>query len=311
MSEVKVQERDAEEMVEQLNALVEELEQHPDTEAREKALDLVQIVLELHGDALRRMLAILNSLPDKDQILTRIGDDDVIRAILLIHGLLPEELHTRVAAAVSELRPYLISQGCDVELLGVDNGRARMRLMRSGKGAPPIAALKAEIENALNGFVPDLLGIEIEGLTEQVEATAKAAALLGSMIAPARSETQQGVKLVQIKRPAPDTKDVSGTWVSVIRSLGFEDGQFKIVNYAGINLLICKLDGDFYAYRNACAVSQQSLDDALFDSPMLTCSCHGYGYNLRRAGVCIEKPELRLQSLPLKVEDDKVKIAVS
>jgi len=310
MSEVKVQERDAEEMVEQLNALVEELEQHPDTEAREKALDLVQIVLELHGDALRRMLAILNSLPDKDQILTRIGDDDVIRAILLIHGLLPEELHTRVAAAVSELRPYLISQGCDVELLGVDNGRARMRLMRNGKGAPPIAALKAEIENALNGFVPDLLGIEIEGLTEQVEATAKAAALLGSMIAPARSETQQGVKLVQIKRPAPDTKDVSGTWVSVIRSLGFEDGQFKIVNYAGINLLICKLDGDFYAYRNVCAVSQQSLDDALFDSPMLTCTCHGYSYNLRRAGVCVEKPELRLQSLPLKVEDDKVKIAL-
>jgi hypothetical protein len=44
-----------------------------------------------------------------------------------------------------------------------------------------------------------------------------------------------------------------------------------------INLLICKLDGEFYAYHNACpAESGHALDDALFEPPMLTCSCHGY-----------------------------------
>lgn len=104
---------------------------------------------------------------------------------------------------------------------------------------------------------------------------------------------------------------MSGTWVSVVRALGFDDGQFKVVNYAEINLLICKLDGEFYAYRNACAAgSDRPLDDALFDIPMLTCTCHGYNYDLRRAGVCVEKPELRLQSIPSKVEDDKVKVAL-
>jgi nitrite reductase/ring-hydroxylating ferredoxin subunit len=44
---------------------------------------------------------------------------------------------------------------------------------------------------------------------------------------------------------------------------------------------------------------------------MLTCACHGYSYNLKRAGACLERPELRLESLPLKVEDDKVKVAIS
>ncbi len=116
---------------------------------------------------------------------------------------------------------------------------------------------------------------------------------------------------MQIKRPRPDTTNVTGTWVSVVRALGFEDGSLKVISYAEINLLVCKLDGDFYAYRNACAAEPgHALDDALFDSPVLTCACHGYSYNLRRGGVCVEKPELRLQSLPLKVEDDKVKVAL-
>ena len=311
MSEVIVAEQDAEELLGQLSSLVEELEQYPDPEASEKALDLVQIILKLHGEALRRILATFESLPMKSDIYARMLGDDVIRAILTVHDLLPEELERRVAKAIEELRPFLISQGCDVKLLGVDDGRARLRLIRSGKGAPPVAALKLEIEKVLDVAAPDLLSIDIEGMAEQIEATAKAAAMLGAIITPPRSETPPPAKLVQIKRPRPDTTNVTGTWVSVVRALGFEDGGFKVISYAEINLLVCKLDGEFYAFRNACAADVgRSLDDALFDSPVLTCNCHGYSYNLRRGGACVEKPELRLGSLPLKVEEDKVKVAL-
>ena len=312
MDDVVVGEYDAEEMLGQLSSLVGELEQYPDTEAREKALDLVQIIVKLHGEALRRILATFESLPMKSDIYARMLGDEVIRAILIVHDLLPEELETRVAKAIEGLRPFLISQGCDVKLLGVDDGRARLRLMRSGKGAPPVAALKLEIEKVLDVAAPDLLGIDIEGIAEQIEATAKAAAMLGAIIAPPRSETTTPAKLVQIKRPRPDTTNVTGTWVSVVRALGFEDGRFKVISYAEINLLVCKLDGEFYVYRNACVAEPgRALDDALFDAPLLTCTCHGYRYNLRRRGACVEKPELRLGSLPLKVEDDIVKVALS
>ncbi len=311
MSEVEIQAHDADELLAQLGALAEELEQYPDTEVREKALDLVQIILRLHGEALRRILATFESLPMKSDIYARMLRDEVILAILTVHDLLPEALETRVAKALEELRPVLLAQGCDVKLLSVDNGHAQLRLMRNGRGAPPVEALKLEIEKVLDVAAPDLLGIDIEGMAEQVAATAKAATLLGALIAPSRGETPPA-KLVQIKRPRPDTTKVSGTWVAVVRALGFEEGQFKVVSYAEINLLVCKFDGDFYAYRNACAAeSGRTLDDALFDSPMLTCTCHAYSYDLSRAGVCVERPELRLQSLPLKVEDDKVKVALS
>lgn len=308
MSEINPEEREGEELVARLNSLVEELEQYPDTEVREKALELVQIILRLYGESLRRIIATFEAEPQRDQILGRMANDEVIRSILLIHGLVPVNLYDRVAGKLNDLRPYLVSQGCDVELLGIDDARARMRLMRSGKGAPPIAVLKAEIENALSDVAPDLAGIEIEGLSEKVEATAKVAAALGRMI----EKPQQDAKpaLVQIKRKQAEVSSSENTWVPVIRSQSIENGEFKIVNHEDINVLIFNLDGEFYAYRNACADGGRPLDDALFQSPMLNCSCHGYGYDLRR-GNCIERPDLKLASVPVNLEDQKVRLGLA
>ncbi len=308
MSEVQEQYLNAEGMVEQLNLLVEQIESYPDAKIRDKTLDLVQIILALHREALRRVLTSFDLLPDKEKILSQVAADDVVRAILLIHGLLPNDLQTRVAVAIDELRPFLISQGGDVELLSVNDGRARMRLMRNGQGAPPISALKLEIEKALIEAAPELLGIEIEGVSEQIEATAKAAAILGSRLSQKNNEPQPA-KLVQIKRNNP-AENHDGKWVSVIRSLTFEEGEFKIINYADVNLLVCKTGGDFYAFSNRCALENRALDDAEFENSMLVCACHGYHYDVRRKGRCVEKPDVKLESLPVKIEDDKVKVAL-
>lgn len=309
MSEADVQERDAEALVEELHTLVEELEQYPDTELREKSLDLVQTTLELYGEALRRIVATLDSASARDEIMSRLHGDEIVRAVLLIHGLMPVGLHERVAGAIEHLRPYLISQGCDVELTSVEGGRARVRLIRSGQGAPPLAVLKQELEKALVDVAPDLTGVDVEGMAEQIEATARAAALLGRLAAPSREQESPAAKLVQIKRQPQTPPTAGGPWVAVVRSVGFGEGKFKIVRQGDLNLLVCKLGGEFYAYRNACATEpSHALDDALFESPMLMCACHGYHYDLRR-GNCVERAELHLESFPSKVEDDKVKVA--
>ena len=310
MSGATIDEREPDELLRDLNSLIAELEEYPDAEARDKALDLVQLILKLHGDALRRVLTTFETLPLKSEIYARLLADEVIRAILTVHDLLPEDLHSRVTRAIEETRPFLVSQGCDVKVLGVDDRRAKLRLIRNGQGAPPVAAIKLEIEKVLDVAAPDLAAIEIEGLAEQVEATANLAARLGALVAP-KAEAPRA-NLVQIKRPRTEPALASGTWVSVVRALGFADGQFKVVAHADINLLVCKLDGEFYAYHNTCPAGVgRPLDDALFDSPMLTCTCHGYSYNLRRQGACVDNQDLRLQSLPLKIEGDKVKVAIS
>src|SRR3990172_5383953 len=220
MSEAEIPERGAEQIVSELTALVNELDRYKDSELREKALDLVQLILELYGDALRRILATFDSLPLKDQIISRLIGDEVIRAILLIHGLLPMELHERVAVALEHARPYLISQGADVELTGVDDGRARIRLIRKGSGAPPIALLRAEIEKLLGDAAPDLIGIDIEGLN-QSEITPQVTGVERiTQLSP--EDAPQATRLVQIKARPPEKKSSREKWVSMVRALDFE-----------------------------------------------------------------------------------------
>jgi nitrite reductase/ring-hydroxylating ferredoxin subunit len=310
MNDLGVPEQDAEEMVAQLNALVEVLENYPDSAIRETALDVVQITLQLYGETLRRILESIGTLAQKEEILARLFSDEVIRSMLLIHDLLPISLQDRVAAALNRLRPFLLSQGADVELVSVEGERARLRLIRSGKGAPQIAMLEQEIRKALTEAAPDLIGVEIEGLAEQLEATAKAASFLKSLISPARTEEAPAAKLVQLKKTPVDKTKVEGHWVAVIRANGLTEGQFRIVHFGEDNLLVCKINSEIYAYRNACAEGGAPLDDAMFESPMLTCLCHGYRFDLRHKGKCMEKPNLSLASLPAIIEDEKIKVAL-
>ena len=237
---------DAEELVGRLHALFEELEQYPEAEVRERALELVQLLLDLYGEALRRVVGTIDALQQRDQVLAHLLNDEVVRAILLVHGLVPGEMRDRVAAALERVRPYLVSQGCEVDLVGVEEGHARIRVIRSGKGAPPVAVLKDEIERSLLEVVPDLQGVEVEGLAEQVEAMAKAAALVGSMVKPRGAATEQPARLVQIKRGQP-AEDASLAWVPLVRSLGFDESKFTLVRHTEVDVLVWTVGGEFYA----------------------------------------------------------------
>lgn len=299
---------EAERIIERLNLLVEEIEDYPDAEVREKTLDVIQIILSLHGETLHRILKTLDELPQKEQILSRLLADEVIRSILIIHNLMPEDLQTRIAGAVETMRPFLVVQGCDIKFLGIEDGAARMRLMRKGENAPTLSVLKAEIENALAEAAPDLQGVIIDGMDEQIEATAKAAEFLGSLISkPNGSSSAQN--LVQIKS-VPLKKAEDAKWIAVVRALGFDEGRIEFINYADINILVCKAGGEFYAFQNRCPASGEPLNDAKFKNPLLVCLCHGYHFDVRHKGIGEDKPDLKLESLAVKIEDEKVKVAL-
>ena len=87
--------------------------------ARERAEELVRQVTDLYGAGLERILEILDE-PGKldDATLAALAADDLVASLLLVHGLHPHDVETRVAAALDGVRPYLGSHGGDVELLG-------------------------------------------------------------------------------------------------------------------------------------------------------------------------------------------------
>ena len=107
--------------------------------AREAAEGLVAAVIDLYGEGLARILEALDEAgPPAAEVRGRIVEDGVVASLLLIHGLHPVDLETRVQEALDSVRPYMQSHGGDVELLG-----ARRR-----RGAP-----------APGGLLPGLPGV--------------------------------------------------------------------------------------------------------------------------------------------------------
>jgi len=93
-------------------------------------------------------------------------EDKQIRAVLLLHGLHPEEVEVRVRRSIEKLRPQLAERGLGLELLEVGVARARLRLRLSGGQAMPVDAtlLGQEIEAAIVDAAPELEVIAIDGL---------------------------------------------------------------------------------------------------------------------------------------------------
>ena len=148
-------------MLERLEELVREVEAWPDPAIREPARNLVSELLSFHAEAVGRLLELVEAEHGK-AFLRRAAEDPKVSALCLLHGLHPEELESRVEGALETVRPYLNSHGGSVELVGVQDGRVRLRLQGSCQGCPSSAeTLKHSIEEAILAAAPDSEGIEV------------------------------------------------------------------------------------------------------------------------------------------------------
>jgi Fe-S cluster biogenesis protein NfuA len=153
---------------ERVEKLAAKLENAGDPETRAAALDLVQSVVQLHGLALARMLEALASTPEGEAALLEAVNDDLVSAMLLLHGLHPDELETRVLRGIEKVRPYLKSHGGDVELADVRDGIVRLVLHGSCESCPSSSlTLKTAVEEALFEAAPDIVEIVAENAAAQ------------------------------------------------------------------------------------------------------------------------------------------------
>ncbi len=274
----------------QLNILLESIEQHPEEAVRNHVRALVYTLLDLHHGALQRITEIIAAQPMGEKILQEMNDDELVQAVLMVHDLMAQPLETRIETALEIARGQLKIYGADVELVSVKNGVAGLKLFGGATTANvSTSILKAEIEHALHEHTPDLLNVEYEDL-----------------IAPSRP-----VKLVQILSRQP-AKDISSNkfFMPIIRADQISANGLRIVELGDINLLLCNVAGTIYAFQNACAGENSPLGQSVLDDGVLTCPCHGWQFDVRQKGRCLTNPDLQLEALPMKVENEIVKVAL-
>jgi Fe-S cluster biogenesis protein NfuA len=123
--------------------------------AREEAEELVALVVELYGAGLARVVALLGD------DTARLAGDELVSALLVLHGLHPLDVAARVAQTVERVRS---SAGFDIEFLGVDDlGVARFRTDGNGHGCgSSTSAIGSLLETAVFEVAPELTRVEIE-----------------------------------------------------------------------------------------------------------------------------------------------------
>jgi Fe-S cluster biogenesis protein NfuA len=152
--------------LQRLDALLHEVEDSADPAAAARTREIVQLVLDLHGTGLERILGHLEAAGEAGaKVLDACARDDVVNGLLLLHDLHPMDLETRVGRALEQVRPALRSHGGNVELLGVRDGVVHLRLEGNCHGCPSSAAtMKLTIEEAIFANAPEVVSIEVQGL---------------------------------------------------------------------------------------------------------------------------------------------------
>lgn len=298
----------------QIQELLEEFESHPDPVLRQKVADLVRGILDLHGEALRRLLHSLEPAVPPEEVIQALKEDPILYPVLQIHGLLPAdedvELYARVERALDEVRPYMQSHAGEVELLDVRGGMVRLSLVGSCRGcASSLMTLRLGIERALKEHVPQIQGIEVEGTPEpgqgHLPPTVVRAPKGYSMSAPRRKESMNFVALDEFEA---SQLEQDRRWFTVGPAEDFQPGDRRVIEMKGVSILLVSVQGRVFAFENFCPAGEESLEDARLEGLLLVCSGHGYHYNVI-TGQCPEDPQAKLHRLSVTVRDEMIQVA--
>jgi Fe-S cluster biogenesis protein NfuA/nitrite reductase/ring-hydroxylating ferredoxin subunit len=235
--------------------------------------------------------------------LDALAEDDLVASLLLVHGLHPYDVTTRVERALAGVRPYLGSHGGDVELLGVDEDVVRLRMLGSCDGCPSSSVtLKLAVEGAIEAAAPEITAIEVETAT---------AAENGPTI-PVES------LFARVGDPSELSVDGGSSWEEVPELAALPAGASTQVLVADTPVVACRVGTDVFAFRDQCARCSRAMDGAVVarrlggarEDAVLQCPACRAHYDVRRAGACLDAADLHLDPLPLLVDGGRVSVAV-
>jgi Fe-S cluster biogenesis protein NfuA len=156
------------EKVRQLGQLITQFDQMPDTPQKTACKQLVQLLMDVHGVGLERIMEIIfESSANGPAIIDELARDTITSSLLLLYSLHPDDLETRINKAIERLRPRLRKLSCSVELGRISEGAVQIRVTTSvhscGSSTKDVRTI---LEEGVYELAPDVASLEILGLEE-------------------------------------------------------------------------------------------------------------------------------------------------
>jgi hypothetical protein len=160
--------RDFRDRVRQIGERVQELESTGDPAIRAKAKELVQLLMELHGSVVERMLEVIfQSNQAGTQLIDELSGDSLVSGLLILYGLHPEDVQTRVEKKLLQMRSRFYKMGAEVTSSAVNGGDIRVRMTVEGHiCGSTMQNIRTTVEEAIYEAAPDLTSLVVEGLQE-------------------------------------------------------------------------------------------------------------------------------------------------
>ena len=265
---------------ERIESLLDELGQSAPPAVMGRVEQLLLSVMNLYAAGLERVLESVD-----EDVVRRLADDELVGNLLVLHDLHPDDVDTRVQAALDRVRPYLGSHAGGVSLSGVDeNGVVHLQLEGSCDGCPSSAlTVKSAIEDAVLMAAPDVVAVEAEGMVEQAP----------------------GPTLLQIEPFRP--RESGNAWT--VMDLDVPPRTMSRIPVDGEQVVVVNLDGSLLAYLDRCPTCLTALSSGDLSDGVLSCTC-GAAYDVHHAGRVLGGGQATLTPIPLLPEHGRWKMAV-
>jgi hypothetical protein len=166
-----VDEKDFRQRVQKIGGLVHDLETLAGPASRAAAKELVQLLMDLHGTGLERILDVVFQSGDPGaKIIDELGQDPLVSSLLVLYGLHPDELQTRVERKIEQIGSKLHKMGAEVKVVSINGGdvclRARLDDHDGHACGSTRRTVQQTVEEAVYEAAPDLTSLVVEGLEE-------------------------------------------------------------------------------------------------------------------------------------------------
>src|SRR3984957_21001732 len=128
--------KEVERQIESIDKMVRALEEAKDPVLRANAKEFVQALMTLHGACLERMLEVVGQTGVSGKsIIDTFARDGVVKSVLLLYGLHPIDVKTRVLDALDKMRFFQRSNARTVSFVGIDDaGLVTLRMEGKSEG---------------------------------------------------------------------------------------------------------------------------------------------------------------------------------
>ncbi|WP_341525242.1 NifU family protein [Nostoc sp. UHCC 0302] len=270
----------------QLEELIQEINRFEaiisdwDESQRCVAVGLKRSIEALHKEAFMRLIKTLKQ--ESMSALRHAATDEVVYAVLLYHELVKLPLSQRIQTALEEVRPALKSHNGDIELVAIKPpDTVEVKLIGTCSSCPASTlTLSQGVEQAIKKHCPEILKV-------------------------IAANNNSAVKNTNSNLTSPFSSQITSTWLKVANTDQIPESGVMIVKIGDNSLILYSQGVKVTCYRNACAHLGYPLDQGKVENGIITCSYHGFEYNLE-TGQCLTTPEISLHSYPVQIKGDKV-----